>query len=211
MAVATYTKSGAKASSVASLPKEVFAVEVKNHELLNLAYNKYLADARTNNATTKQRGEVRGGGKKPWRQKGTGRARAGSIRSPLWTGGGVTFGPSGNENYRKKLSKTAKRNAVKQALSLKSNAVSVIESVDAKDGKTKAIADLLKKVGAKRRTLIVVNEKSDSAVRATNNLADVKLVGATYLTVFDILNADSILIEKAALPTIANWLTGGKK
>ena len=211
MAVATYTKTGAKASSAATLPKEVFAVEVKNHDLLNQAYNKYLTDTRTNNATTKQRGEVSGGGRKPWRQKGTGRARAGSIRSPLWTGGGVTFGPRGNENYTKKLSKTSKRNAVKQALTLQAKLVSIIESVDAKEGKTKSIAQLLNKVGAERRTLLVVDKKTDEVVRATNNLPQVKLVGATYLTVFDILNAHSIIIEKSALASIKDWLTGGAK
>ena len=84
-----------------TLPKSVFAVEVRNHELLKLAYDAYLANNRLASATTKQRGEVRGGGKKPWRQKGTGRARFGSIRNPIWRGGGIVFGPRGNENYTK--------------------------------------------------------------------------------------------------------------
>ena len=88
-----------------TLPKSVFAVEVPNHELLKLAYDAYLANNRLASATTKQRGEVRGGGKKPWRQKGTGRARFGSIRNPIWRGGGIVFGPRGNENYTKKISK----------------------------------------------------------------------------------------------------------
>lgn len=213
MAVDTYTKTGSKASSAATLPKEVFGVSVENHELLKLAYNTYLNNARTNNATTKLRGEVSGGGKKPWRQKGTGRARAGSIRSPLWRGGGVTFGPTGAENYKTKLSVTAKRTAIKQALSLasKEGNVSVIEAFDVKDGKTKDAAALLKKVGAERRTLVVVADKSDNAVRSTNNLENVKLVGATFLNVFDVMNADSIVIEKPALDVIKNWLVGGDK
>src|SRR5665648_442310 len=100
-----------------ALPKEIFNVEVTNHELVKLAYDSYLANSRTASATTKQRGEVSGGGKKPWKQKGTGRARFGSSRNPIWRGGGVVFGPRGNENYSKSLTKTSKRVAVKQALS----------------------------------------------------------------------------------------------
>ena len=104
------------------LPKDIFAVEVPNHELLKLAYDSYLANARLASATTKQRGEVSGGGKKPWKQKGTGRARFGSSRNPIWRGGGVVFGPRGNENYTKKLSKTAKKVAVRQALTVANEA-----------------------------------------------------------------------------------------
>ena len=92
----------------AALPKSVFEVDVPNHELLKLAYDAFLANSRQASATTKTRGEVRGGGKKPWRQKGTGRARFGSTRNPIWRHGGIVFGPRGNENYTKKLSKTAK-------------------------------------------------------------------------------------------------------
>ena len=95
-----------------NLPSSVFAVQVPNHELLKLAYDASLANNRLASATTKQRGEVRGGGKKPWRQKGTGRARFGSIRNPIWRGGGIVFGPRGNENYTKKISKTSKRVAL---------------------------------------------------------------------------------------------------
>ena len=117
------------------LPKSIFEVEVTNHELVKLAYDSYLANARLASATTKQRGEVRGGGKKPWKQKGTGRARFGSTRNPIWRGGGVVFGPRGNENYTKKLSKTSKRVAVKQALSLAHQAkkVQVLAFEDSED------------------------------------------------------------------------------
>ena len=102
----------------ATLPKSVFGVDVPNHELLKLAYDSYLAQARTASATTKTRGEVSGGGKKPWKQKGTGRARFGSTRNPIWRTGGIVFGPRGNENYKLRLSKTSKRVAIKQALSV---------------------------------------------------------------------------------------------
>jgi large subunit ribosomal protein L4 len=101
-----------------TLPKEIFAVEVPNHELLKLAYDAYLANSRLATATTKQRGEVSGGGKKPWAQKGTGRARFGSSRNPIWRGGGIVFGPRGNENYTKRVSVKSKRVALRQALSL---------------------------------------------------------------------------------------------
>ena len=96
------------------LAADVFGVEVHNHELLKKAYNAYLANARQASATTKQRGEVRGGGKKPWKQKGTGRARFGSSRNPIWRGGGVVFGPRGNENYTITLPKHEKRTALWQ-------------------------------------------------------------------------------------------------
>src|SRR5262245_30665646 len=99
MSVATYTKTGNKATTAAKLDKGVFAVEIKNHDLLKQAYLAYLANGRVNLAVVKKRGEVRGGGRKPWRQKGTGRARFGSSRNPIWRGGGITFGPTGNENY----------------------------------------------------------------------------------------------------------------
>ena len=101
MAVSTYTASGSKASTPAKLSKEVFGVEVANHQLLKQAYEAYLANGRDNLALTKKRGDVSGGGKKPWKQKGTGRARFGSSRNPIWRGGGIVFGPNGNENYTK--------------------------------------------------------------------------------------------------------------
>src|ERR1700756_2254078 len=108
MAVATYTKAGTKATNPAKLDKAVFGVEAKNHELLKAAYTAYLANGRANLATTKTRGLVRGGGRKPWRQKGTGRARFGSSRNPIWRGGGITFGPTGHENFSKQLQNKGK-------------------------------------------------------------------------------------------------------
>src|SRR3990167_10650423 len=128
MSVATYTKSGTKSASPATLDKKVFGVEVANQELIHKTYLAYLAGGRANFAKTKRRGEVRGGGQKPWRQKGTGRARFGSSRNPIWTGGGVAFGPTGNENYVLNLSNQTKRQALKQALTLaaKENRIKII-------------------------------------------------------------------------------------
>ncbi|MBL8159458.1 50S ribosomal protein L4 [Candidatus Saccharibacteria bacterium] len=195
-----------------ALPEEVFAVEVKNHELLKLAYNTYLAEARTNAAHTMTRGEIRGGGKKPWRQKGTGRARFGSSRNPIWRGGGIVFGPRGNENFKLNINKSAKRVAIRQALTLAAQAdkIVVLDTISF-SGKTKEAAALLADNGVAegRRALIVVDAKDQNAIRATNNLVDAKLVSAKYLNVYDVLNADRIIIAQAALPIVQEWL-GGK-
>ncbi|MBB1552278.1 50S ribosomal protein L4 [Candidatus Saccharibacteria bacterium] len=189
-----------------TLPKSVFAVEVRNHELLKLAYDAYLANNRLASAT-KQRGEVRGGGKKPWRQKGTGRARFGSIRNPIWRGGGIVFGPRGNENYTKKISKTSKRVALRQALTVKADKVLVADIKTT--GKTAEVAKFLKENNLNRRVLIVA-EKTDELIRATNNISEALLVSPMYLNVFDILNADHIVIAPKAIETIENWLGGEK-
>src|SRR6185369_5678915 len=157
MSTATYTKTGNKATTPAKLNKKVFGVEVKNHDLLKQAYLAYLANGRENLAVTKKRGEVRGGGKKPWKQKGTGRARFGSSRNPIWRGGGIVFGPSGNENYEIKMPTRSKRLATRQALTLaaEANKVKVVESVSV-EGKTKDLAKFLNKIEAAGNVLLVV-------------------------------------------------------
>lgn len=189
-----------------TLPKDVFAVDVPNHELLKLAYDSYLANARLASATTKQRGEVRGGGKKPWKQKGTGRARFGSTRNPIWRGGGIVFGPRGNENYTKKLSKTSKRVAIKHALTLANKDNRIIVKDISTTGKTAEIVKLLQDNKIDRKVLIVVDEKTPELIRATNNLRQVRLVSALYLNVFDILNADTIVLNNKSVPVITDWL-----
>lgn len=189
-----------------TLPKDVFAVEVPNHELLKLAYDSYLANSRGANATTLRRGEVRGGGKKPWKQKGTGRARFGSTRNPIWRTGGIVFGPLGNENYTKKLSKTAKRVAVRQALTLANEAKKVSVKELKTTGKTAEVAKFLADNKLTRRVLLVVDEKTPELERATRNIQDVKLVRATYLNVYDVLNADAIVFSAKAVKATAVWL-----
>ena len=195
-----------KAAAKTALPKEVFAVEVPNHELLKLAYDSFLANNRLASATTKQRGEVRGGGKKPWKQKGTGRARFGSTRNPIWRGGGIVFGPRGNENYTKKISTTSKRVAVKQALTLAEQAGKILVSDVKTTGKTKDIVKFLEDNKLDRKVLIVVDTKTDELIRATANIQNVLLVRSTYLSVYHILNADHIVIAPASIETIKNWL-----
>ena len=192
----------------ATLPKEVFAVEVPNHQLLKLAYDSFLANGRLASATTLQRGEVRGGGKKPWKQKGTGRARFGSSRNPIWRGGGVVFGPRGNENYKLKLSKTAKLVAVRQALTLANQAKKIIVSDIKTTGKTAEIAKFFadKKFHEDAKVLLVVDEKTPEVMRATNNIENALLVRASYLSVYYILNADVIVMTPGAVKATSAWL-----
>ena len=193
----------------AKLNKDVFGLSVDNLELVKLAYDVYLANSRSSHAKTLKRGEVRGGGKKPWKQKGTGRARFGSTRNPIWRHGGVAFGRTGEENFTKKISKSAKLQAVRQALSMQNADKNIIVLADfvAKSGKTK---DAVKELGieADKNYLVVVAEKTTEIIRATNNIANVKVVRPTYLNVFDILNADKIIVTEKSLPVIENWLLG---
>ena len=186
----------------------MFEVDVPNHELLKLAYDAFLANSRQASATTKTRGEVRGGGKKPWKQKGTGRARFGSTRNPIWRHGGIVFGPRGNENYSKKLSKTSKHVALRQALTLANQDKKILVSDIKTTGKTTEVAKFLaaEKCSEKDRVLLVVDEKTPELMRATNNLANALLVRAQYLSVYYILNADKIVITPAAVKAVEAWL-----
>ncbi|MDB5181230.1 MAG: rplD [Candidatus Saccharibacteria bacterium] len=194
------------AAKATVLPEEVFAVDVKNHELLKLAYDAYLANSRQSSATTLTRGLVRGGGKKPWAQKGTGRARFGSSRNPIWRGGGIVFGPLGNENYSKRISTQSKRQATRQALTLasKANKVHVLDVQTT--GKTAEVVKFMADNKFDRKVLLVVETKTPELLRATNNIQNVLLVSTKYLTVFHILNADHIVLSKASIPTLKSWL-----
>ena len=196
---------------MADLNPEIFNLEVTNHELVKFAYDAYLANSRSSHAKTLKRGEVRGGGKKPWKQKGTGRARFGSTRNPIWRHGGVAGGRTGEENFTKKLSKNAKRTAVMQALSMKNTAkaIQVIDTLGIKDGKVKEVIKTLTDLKVTpKNVLIVVPEKDELTLRATNNIAFAKVVRPTFLNVFDIMNADTIVIVKDAVASIDNWLIG---
>ena len=212
MAVATYTKSGSAASAAAKLDATVFGVEIKNHELLKQAYVAYLANGRENLAVSKTRGLVSGGGRKPWKQKGTGRARFGSSRNPIWRGGGIVFGPTGEENYTKQMNVKAKRLAIRQALSIAAteNKVVVIEDVISKDGKTADLVALLDKIKATKNVLLVVDHKTPELVRASKNISYVKVVQAQYVNTYDALNADSLVFTNAALSVVTEWLGGTK-
>ena len=197
-----------------TLSKDVFGLAVENHELVKLAYDSYLANSRSSHAKTLKRGEVRGGGKKPWRQKGTGRARFGSTRNPIWRHGGVAFGRTGNENFTKKLSRSSKQLAVRQALSMKNKAkaVVVLEKPVKLTGKTKDAAKVLKDLKLENKNVLAVAaEKTPEVLRSTNNLPNVKLIRATYLNVFDIMNADAIVFSEDAIKATEKWLLGKEK
>jgi large subunit ribosomal protein L4 len=209
MAVDTFTKSGTKASAPAKLDKLIFSLKVQDHSLLKEAYLAYLANNRTNLAQTKKRGQVRGGGAKPWRQKGTGRARVGSSRNPLWTGGGVAFGPTGDENYRKRMTTSSNKIDVRLSLSLAADGggFKILVSLGVADGKTKSVHGLLGKLKAGAITLLVIEQRDALIDRSTRNLPSCSVISARYLTVFDILNADTIIITKKSLEIINDWLS----
>ena len=199
---------------MATLNKDIFGLTVENHELVKLAYDAYLANSRSSHAKTLKRGEVRGGGKKPWRQKGTGRARFGSTRNPIWRHGGVAFGRTGNENFTKKLSRSSKQLAVRQALSMKNKAkaVVVLDKPVKLTGKTKDAVKVLKDLKLEdKNVLAVAAEKTPEVLRSTNNLPNVKLIRANYLNVFDIMNADAIVFSEAGLKATSEWLLGKEK
>jgi large subunit ribosomal protein L4 len=208
MVIATFTKTGTKAATPAKLNKDIFGLTIENHELLKAAYVAYLANGRGNSAVTKTRGLVSGGGRKPWRQKGTGRARFGSSRNPIWRGGGIAFGPTGEENYTHKLPVIQKRQALRQALSMATDddRIKVIETFECKDGKAAKTKAFLTKIEATGGVLLVVSEKDVLVDRATRNLTDLKVVQARYLNVFDIMNADAIVMDQKALELIHEWL-----
>lgn len=197
---------------MAELNADIFGLEVTNYELIKVAYDAYLANSRSSHAKTLKRGEVRGGGKKPWKQKGTGRARFGSTRNPIWRHGGIAGGRTGEENFTKNLARGAKKVAVMQALSIKNadKAIVTIDNLGVKQGKVKEVIKTLEanKINDKENVLLVVKGKDELTLRATSNIANVKVVRPTYLNVFDLMNADKVVIVKDAIAEIENWLLG---
>jgi large subunit ribosomal protein L4 len=209
MKVMSFTKSGAKSTTEIALDKAVFGREV-TPELLKQSYLRTLSNSRQATAKTKTRGEIRGGGKKPWRQKGTGRARSGSIRNPLWRGGGTIFGPTGEQNYYVNMPKKAVRAGIAQALSAKSKNISVIDAFIITSGKTRDAQTILAKLKLSGNLLVIVANNDEKTARSVMNVPTVQYCEAKHISVFDIMNADNILIDKAGLEVISNWL-GGKK
>jgi large subunit ribosomal protein L4 len=208
----SFSKTGTHNDAQAKLDVAVFGVEA-NHALVAQAYNMYLANGRTAKASTLKRGEVAGGGRKPWRQKGTGRARVGSIRVPNWKGGGVVFGPTGNENYTQSMNVKAKRAAIRQALSLRAQAGDIVtlEAFNCPEGRVRPTIELLGKMKLEGNILLVVSAKDSLIDRATRNISGLKTVAATYLNVFEVMNADKIVITDESLATIKDWLANEPK
>ena len=213
MAVQVFSKTGSKSQSKVALPKKVFAVDVKDQELLKQVYLAAKSNTRTNVAKTKTRSEVRGGGRKPWRQKGTGRARFGSIRNPIWRGGGIVFGPRANENYFKKTNSASRKTALAQALTLavKADRLSIIDSFEFKDGKAAQTAKLLAKMDLdSNQTLLVVSEFDDMVKRATRNISGLRVRSAQTVSTADVLDSGHLVVSKKALDILQERIAGGK-
>jgi len=180
-----------------------------NRRLLNQAVAMYRTNVRAGLASTKRRGEVSGGGKKPWKQKHTGRARAGSIRSPLWRGGGSVFGPKPRSfNYR--LPQQIRRGALRESLKgkLQDDQLVVLEALEAKMPKTKPFGRLAKVFGVTKTSVIVLGSHSDAVTRSLRNLASFKVRHSDNLTAFDILNANKVLMTKEALTHLTQRVSG---
>ena len=184
------------------LADSVFAVEV-NAAVLHAAVRAYLLNQRQGTQSTLTRSEVSGGGRKPWRQKGTGRARQGSTRSPQWTHGGVALGPK-PRSYRTDLNKKVKRLAMKSALSSKvlANELVVVNEIVATAYKTKVMADMLKALGAEKKALVVLAEKNEMVIKSLANIAGVKIAYVNTLNVYDILNCNKLVVAEAAAKKI---------
>jgi large subunit ribosomal protein L4 len=199
---------GKKVSSV-DLPDPIFAAKI-NVDLMHQAYTRQLANARLGTHKTKSRSEVRGGGRKPWRQKGTGRARAGSIRSPVWVGGGKVHTPRPRD-YSKKMPRKMRRAALRSALSVKASEHEIIcvESLAIDEPKTKVVTDALQKLAGDATILVLIPERSeeyDAISRASNNLANVKTLNANYLNIRDLLGYEKVILPVAALDVIKGYL-----
>lgn len=197
-----YTIDGKEKGDIKLNPK-IFGIKT-NKNLVHQAIVAFLANRRLGLAHTKTRGEVRGGGKKPWKQKGTGRARHGSIRSPLWRGGGVTFGPRNDRNYSQKINKKMKRKAMFMVLSDKAAAgqIAVLESLDLKEAKTKKIKALFNNLAVDRSALVLIEKMDKKTVAAVRNLPKTEIMTANSLNVYDALNAKRIVMTEKALAEI---------
>ena len=181
-----------------------------NNAVLHNAIVLAMSNARKSTASTKTRSEVSGGGRKPWRQKGTGNARQGSIRATQWRGGGIVFGPTPNKNYKKKQNKKERRLAILSALSykLKDNELIVVDEINFKTNKTKEMTNLLSKLNIRNnKVLVVVEELTDNICLASRNLANVKLVDFNEVNAFDLVSADNMLITEGALKKLEEVLT----
>ena len=199
--VSVFDKTGAKVSEVA-LADEIFGIE-PNVSAMHLCVVNYLANQRQGTQSTLTRGEVSGGGKKPWKQKGSGRARQGSTRSPQWYHGGIAHGPKPRE-YGFSINKKVKRLALKSVLSAKAQEenVVVIDEIKLDAIKTKPMAAFLKAVGADTKALVVTAENNDIVVKSAANIPGVLVTFANLINVYDILNAKKLVVDKAALAKI---------
>ena len=203
MKIDVYNQEG-KVVGNATLPKDIFDVK-ENSDLVHQVAVSQMANKRQISAHTKNRGDVRGGGKKPWRQKGTGRARHGSIRSPLWKGGGVTFGPRNDKVFEKDIPKKMRRKALFIVLSLKvkNSQLVVLDKIELEKSKTKEMAKSLLKLPCKEQsTLVVLPDYDKKLFLATRNIKKTGVEEARNLNVLQLLNYKYLLMPKEAIKTI---------
>lgn len=196
-----YDKEGNRIGEI-DLDGSVFGADVKK-PLLHQVVNMQLANTRRGTASTKTISEVSGGGRKPWRQKGTGRARQGSTRSPLWPGGGITFGPKPRD-YSFRIPKSARPVAIRSALSAKAGdeEIAVVEEFKMTEPKTKAASSILNKIAGQSKVLLVVKDSDDNVAKSVRNLPLVKLIESNRLNVYDVLDNDRVLFTKEALQSV---------
>ncbi len=199
--IALFNVSGEQIGDI-ELDDNVFGVEVNEHVLYEAVKNQ-LANKRQGTQSVKTRSEVRGGGRKPWRQKGTGRARQGSIRSPQWAGGGVVFAPKPRD-YSYKIPKKVKRLAMKSALSSKvlDNEIVILDELKMEQPKTKDMVNILKNLNVDGKALIITSEKDDNTVKSARNIPGVKTSLVNTLNVYDILKYDKFIITKDAVKKV---------
>lgn len=192
---------GKKVSDI-ELNDSIFSIE-PNMSAMHLVVVGYLANQRQGTQSTKTRSEVSGGGKKPWRQKGTGRARQGSTRAPQWTHGGVVFAPKPRD-YSFSVNKKVRRLAMKSAFSTKaaSQEIIVLDALKMEEFKTKAMAEMLKAIGVEKKALIVLPCVDEKAIKSARNIPGIKTAQVNTLNVYDILNADKLVIVKEAVSKI---------
>jgi len=203
--VAVYNVSGSEVGEI-ELSESVFGIEPNVH-VLHSAVVMQQASLRAGTHSTKGRSEVRGGGRKPWKQKGTGRARQGSIRAPQWKGGGIVFGPT-PRSYSYKLPKKVRRLAIKSALSSKviDNNILVLDQLTLNAPKTKEIVSLLKNLKADRRALVVTGDFNENVALSARNIPGVKFVSATGINVLDVMLHDKLIITKEAVEKVQEVL-----
>ena len=184
------------------LSDAVFGAEI-NESIMHQAVVKYLAAQRRGTAKVKTRGEVRGGGRKPWKQKGTGRARIGTIRAPHWKGGGTVFGPTPRD-YTKKMNKKARRQAIRSALSSKvvSSELVVVDSLSFEQPKTKQMIAVLNNLNVNKKVLIVTNNTENNVQLSARNIPGVKMISADTINVYALLNCDSIIMTQDAVQKV---------
>ncbi|MDH5597203.1 MAG: 50S ribosomal protein L4 [Candidatus Peregrinibacteria bacterium] len=199
MKIDLYDQSGAKKGTV-NVSDDMFKVQV-NEELVRLALLRQQANARVATAHVKTRAEVRGGGKKPWRQKGTGRARFGSTRNPIWRGGGIAFGPRNVRNFSLDMPKKARRTALFSCLSQKAadSQVFALDSYKADGPKTKDFAAMVAKLPAGRNLLIVLDKKDETLEKSASNLPNVKTILVDYLNPVDLLSYENVMFLESSI------------